>query len=839
MAKQKDRQQLSFDLETNVIETPLDVALPRSMMLYSEHVILERALPRVEDGLKPVQRRVLYTMYDLGIKPDSDHKKSARIVGDCLGKYHPHGDQSVYAAMVRLGQDFVMRNVLVDGQGNFGSIDGDSAAAMRYTEARLAPISMELLRDLDKKSIVQWNRNFDDTLEEPDVLPGRFPNLLVNGSTGIAIGLATNIPSHNLTEILDGCIAMLERPAIKLDELLEIIKGPDFPTGGFLVSNQDMIDMYETGRGRILTRGKMEVENADGGRQNIIISEIPYAANKGGIINRIYKLKEQKKANFDSVVGVDDESDRKGMRIVVRLKKGTDALKMLDSLYKNTDLECYFHANMVAIAKGKPKQLGLIPMLKYYLEFQRKVILKRSQHDITIAKNREHILEGYQIVIPEIDEVIRIIRGSASKTEAKKNLKERFELSNAQADAVLAIPLGNINKMDVGKFIEELASLKKQIAKLSKIIGSVKEQDRVVAEEMVDIRDRFRTKRLTTIIGDVSEIDVATFDPNKKVSKRGYVSVGCDGDIKLLSSRNYLTATRDLVDKGKESISKEAILVEPESETLVFGNKGNCYKLDTQKLEEKLWDEHGQTLEEIYGETAKDEKIVNMINYSTENNDLNDVEVFCYTKKGIVKRTTLENYKVNRETYQYMKLNEDDEVIGVEIVQPEATILYVSSDGQCVNAETNEIPLQGRIAGGVIVMNLNEGEHAVYAGQASVEFGVTNEGTAAYVPLGEIVLVTDNGKGKRVIASEFYPMRRNRKGLRIIDVYKENTKVIFASKVLESFDIAFVDENNNVKSINTEDIRIEGKDTKGSVLVTKTPIKEVHAHYEDVKEFNY
>lgn len=833
----RDRDQLSFDLEpNNIIEVPIDEAIPRSMMLYSEHVILERALPRVEDGLKPVQRRILYTMYDLGIKPDTDYKKSARIVGDCLGKYHPHGDQSVYDAMVRLGQDFNMRNVLVDGQGNFGSIDGDSAAAMRYTEARLAPLSMELLRDIDKKSIIDWKRNFDDTLQEPDVLPGRFPNILVNGSDGIAIGLATKIPSHNLTEVLDGCIAMIERPNIKLEELIEIIKGPDFPTGGFLVSNEEMISAYETGKGRILLRGKMEIENTDGGRQNIIISEIPYPTTKATIVKRIYDLKGNKKHGFDDVVDVDDESDRKGMRIVVRLKKGSDATKMLNAIYKNTTMECYFHANMVAIASGRPKQMGLIQILKYYLEFQRKVILRRSQHDIGVARTREHILEGYQIVFPDIDEVIRIIRASSSRAEAKKGLREKYELSSAQADAVLAIPLGSINKLDVEKFMEELAALQKLIAKLAKIIGSVREQDKVIIEEMKEIRDRYRTKRLTTIINDVSEIDITAYDPTQKASRRCYISIGALGDIKQLSSRNYLTANREISDKGFESISREVVLVEPGSETLIFGSLGNCYKLDTQKVQERLWDEKGQSLEEIYGEVGKGEKVVSMISYMPEDNDKLDKEVFTYTKNGMVKRTSFENYIVNRETYQYMRLADGDEVIGVEIALPDATILYVSSDGQCVNSETNDIPLQGRIAGGVIVMNINEGERAVYAGQADVEYGFTNDGEAAFMPLGEIVLVADNGKGKRVIASEFYPMKRNRKGLRIMDVYNESAKVIFARKVLDSFDVVFVDEYNNVKSINTEDIRIEGKDTKGSFLVSGSKLKAVFAHYEDMTE---
>lgn len=834
MAKDK---QLSFELFSNVIETPIEQAIPRSMMVYSEHVILDRALPRIEDGLKPVQRRILFTMYNLGMKPNGDYKKSARIVGDCLGKYHPHGDQSVYDAMVRMGQDFSMRNVLVDGQGNFGSIDGDVAAAMRYTEVRLAPLSMELLRDLDKKSVVDWNRNFDDTLEEPDVLPGRFPNILVNGASGIAIGLATNIPSHNITEVIDGCIALLERPQIKLEEMLEIIKGPDFPTGGFLVAGKDMFDMYETGRGKVLLRGKLEIENTDGGKQNIIVTEIPFPANKRGIIARVYKLKEDKKPLFDNIIDVDDESDRNGMRIVVRLKKGADAIKIFDLLYKETDLECNFNTNMVVIANGKPRQLGLISILKYYLEYQRKVVYRRSLYDINVAKAREHILDGYSIIMPAIDEVIAIIRNSSNKNDAKKNLRDRFELTNTQADAILAIQLGNINKMDVAKFNEELLELKKEIARLSKIIASVKEQDRVVKEELVEIRDNYKTKRLTTVINDLADIDINSYDPTKRTSKKCFAVVDLEGGVKIVSSRNYLSSNREIEYNSAKAIAKDLVQIEPNFESLIFGDKGYCYKLDGQKVKEKLWDERGDSLKDIFGEIPiPDEKAINILTFNPEDQEFLEKEVYSFTKLGYVKRTSLKNYIVNRDSFQYMKIADDDEIIGVEVRKENSTILYVSSDGQCVNSETSDIPVQGRIAGGVIVMNLNEGQKAVYASQATVEKVEDKDGLETYMPLGEIIVLTEKGVGKRVIASEFPPMRRNRKGIRIIDVYNDQAKVVFASKVLDPIDVVFVDDENKIKKVNSEDIRIEGKDTKGKQLISGMKISKICVHKDDAQE---
>ncbi|MBO7177796.1 MAG: DNA gyrase subunit A, partial [Clostridia bacterium] len=490
MARAKGTQ-LTLNLENNVLEKSIELVMPESMMIYSEHIILDRSLPRVEDGLKPVQRRILYTMHNLKMGPQSEYKKSARIVGDCMGKYHPHGDSSIYGAMVRMAQDFNMRMPLVDGQGNFGTAMGDGPAAMRYTEARLEALTMELLRDIDKNT-VSWSKNFDDTLDEPDILPGRFPNLLVNGATGIAIGFSMNIPPHNLTEVIDGCIALIDDPKMKLEELLTIIKGPDFPAGGFLLGGPDLHNMYATGQGKVVLRGRAEIEN-EGSSQNIVITEVPWGINpKEKIIKRIYELREKNKDLYGNVVDVFDESDGTGLRIVVKLKKGEDAVRVLDGLYKNTDLQCNYPVNMVAIADGKPRQLGLIPMLKYYLNYQKSVIYKRSKYDLGVAEKRAEVLEGYRIIMPNIDEVIAIIRGAATRAEAKGKLRERFALSDAQAEAILSLQLGNINKLDVKKFENELEELNKQIAELTKIIASDREQFKVVKKELQEIRDKYK-----------------------------------------------------------------------------------------------------------------------------------------------------------------------------------------------------------------------------------------------------------------------------------------------------------------------------------------------------------
>lgn len=830
MARQK-----AFDLRENtvenIVEKSLEQVLPESMLLYGEYVILDRALPRVEDGLKPVQRRILYTMHELKMFPDAAFKKSARVVGECLGKFHPHGDSSVYDAMVRMAQDFNMRMPLVKGHGNFGSMDGDPAAAMRYTEVKLEALATELLRDLDKDT-VKWNKNFDDTLDEPDVLPGRFPNLLVNGAKGIAIGLATSIPTHNLTEVIDGCIALIDNPRLPLRELLKIIKGPDFPTGGFLLGGEDIYQVYETGKGKLVVRGKMDIEN-EGDRQNIIISEIPFTATKDAIQKKIYDLKEKKKDGYVNVTEVADESDRNGMRIVVRLKKGEDAVKLLNHLYKDTDLQSNFNVNMVAIAKGKPKQMGLIEILKYYLEFQKDVIYRRSRYEIGIAEKRAAILEGFLTVMPAIDEVIALIRAAATRAEAKVKLKERFELTDVQADAILSLQLGNINRLDVTKFENELKDLRGKLAKLRKIVGSTAEQYRVVRAELEEIRDRYKTKRLTTIIDSLDEVEVKAYDPTKRTAKRCVAAIDSEGRVKHLSTRNYVSANRDLESSGYDGLTVSLADVNPGAEALIIGNLGNCYKFSGDRIKECRWNDRGVALHDAYPGVAENEKAVCLLVPTEE--EIEQADLYLYTKSGMVKKSSVKSCIVGKDAYQIIALKPDDEVIGCEIVRDNATILFVTSDGQCVNSLTDDYPRQGRIAGGVIGVNLNEGERVVFAGQAVVEPEFSpEEEKIVYYPVGEIVVINDKGLGKKVLAREFNPIGRNRKGVRIMDVYGQDTKVIFASTVLEPYFIGLVTQDKEVEILDTENLRLENKNTKGKpVLRGKTLVRAVR-HKEEL-----
>lgn len=523
MAKKDERPPIATD--KNILTKSMDDVMHESMLPYAEHVILERALPRVEDGLKPVQRRILYTMLGLGNTPDKPHRKSARIVGDCLGKYHPHGDSSVYDAMVRMAQDFNMRAPLVDGHGNFGSIDGDSAAAMRYTEARMTPLALELLRDIDKDT-VKFSLNFDDTEKEPDVLPGRFPNLLVNGANGIAVGLATAIPPHNFAETIDAVIAQMEKPDISLDELMQIIPCPDFPTGGYILASDEIRAAYETGRGKLTVRAKCHIEEQKNGKKLIVATEMPYQVNKARALEGILKITQEKKAMFAGVSDIRDESDRMGMRAVIEVKKDADAGKILQYLYKYSDLQVTFGVNMVAIAEGKPQQLGLKDMLRYYIAHQEDVVTRRTRFDLDAAMKREHILNGLSIAVMNIDEVIAIIRASKTPKIAREALMKRFELTEIQAQAILDLRLQRLTNLELLAIEKEHKNILKTIKELNAILASPQRLHQVIKGELGEIREKYAKPRMTEIINaepviEVNEAEIAAVDVSVAISADG------------------------------------------------------------------------------------------------------------------------------------------------------------------------------------------------------------------------------------------------------------------------------------------------------------------------------
>ncbi len=800
----------------NLFVTPLEEVLPSAMLPYAEFVILDRALPRVEDGLKPVQRRILYTMYEMGLTPDKPHKKSARIVGDCMGKYHPHGDSSVYDAMVRMAQDFNMGRTLVNGHGNFGSVDGDPAAAMRYTEARLEPLALELLRDLDKNT-VPFSLNFDDSLKEPDMLPGRFPNLLVNGASGIAVGLATNIPPHNLGEVIDGVVAYIDHPNIKFNEMLRYIPAPDFPTGGYIIANE-LNQAYKTGKGRILIRAKVRVEDGEGDKKNIVITELPYQVNKSTLLRKIADLREEKKEQLAAISRVSDESDRDGIRAVIEVRPDGDVNKILKILYKYTDLEVTFGMNMVAIAGGKPMLMGLMDIIRYYVNYQREVVLRRTKFDLAAAKERCHILEGLIIAVRNIDEVVKIIKNAESTADARDKLRKRFSLSEKQAQAILDLRLARLTKLEVYKLEEELKRLKELIEKLTAIVNSQKKQLEVVKEEILEIKKKYKTPRKSVLVFSEDEAEAERAD----VKEPGVQSVACitaDGRLKCVTERNFNSSNKIIGPNSKlSSVVVKHIRLLSDEQMLVISDYGNCYRIYGEAVGCKFSDQ-GFRLCELHEDAAEDEKPVALFRAEVGNGNL-----LFITEKGMLKKTAWAEYAVGKSVFQGIRLNDGDKLL---YVQPDAdeegvTVFFVTQDGMCLNAKKDDIPVQGRVSGGVKGINLREGDRVVFASQIDGE--------------GEIVIATSESRFKRVIAAQIDPLPRYRKGVQIASL--KGAKVIFANYVTVPYMLAVVTQDDTMTELSTEEIPIDATNTRGRTLKgVKWKAQEVYAmRYREAEE---
>ena len=797
-------KQIKLDLSeadgSGIILTTLEAVLHNSMIPYTEHVVLDRALPRVEDGLKPVQRRILYTMLELGLQPDKQFRKSARIVGDCMGKYHPHGDSSVYDAMVRMAQPYLLREPLVLGHGNFGSIDGDSAAAMRYTEAKLTPLAMELLRDLDKNTI-RWMLNFDDTLKEPTMLPGRFPNLLVNGAYGIAVGVATNIPPHNLSEVIEGVIAYIDNPKISLDEMMKIIKGPDFPTGGIIIAGDELKEAYRTGKGKIIIRAKTHIEEK-GDKKSIVITEVPYQTNKAAILQKIAELREENKNILSGIVEIRDESDRTGMRAVIRLKKEANENYILEHLFKQTQLQVTFGINMVAIAGGKPRQMGLMEIISYYVEYQREIIFRRTKFELDQAKDRAHILEGLLIAIKNIDEVIKIIKTSASVSEAKLRLRSKFVLSEKQAQAILDMRLARLVNLEVNKLKEELAELKIRIAELTKIYESKRLQLQVVKTELGEIKRKFKNPRKSTFDKKLQIEEVKTKVKSEPIIMESEVILGvtASGNIKSIPLKNYTLAQKEVSETTTiEHIHTQLLKVKNTQKVLIFTNKGNCCKTVAGNIPESKWKEKGNLLKTVDKKIASDEKVIKLFVLPEK---FDDKELIFFTTDGMVKRSKFEEYDIAKAYFQAIKLKEGEEVVDVQEYQEKGSILFVSKQSMVLNFEKTDIPVQGRVSGGVKGMNLDQGDSVLYATQVDKS--------------GFLTILTDKGVGKRISVAEFGLSARYRKGLRSISLGGKG-KLIYAEFDYEKPSIA-VSSNDKFKQLS--EVPILSRISDGKQLVT-------------------
>ena len=787
--------------EKGIIFSSLDEVLKNSMIPYAENVILDRALPRVEDGLKPVQRRIIYAMYEMGLTPDKPHKKCAKIVGEVLGKYHPHGDSSVYGALVHLAQDFNMRMPLIDGQGNFGTVDGDSAAAYRYTESRLQDLSLELVRDIEKNT-VDFALNFDDTQEEPQTLPGRYPNLLVNGATGIAVGLATNIPPHNLTEVINGTIAYIDNPKISLKEMMTHIKAPDFPTGGYVIVGEELEEAYKTGRGKIKIRARVNVEKDTGEKKNLVISELPYQVNKSTLLKKIYELKEERKELLGGISEVVDESDRNGMRAVIKLKKDADEKAILAYLYKNTDLEISFGINIVAIANGKPCQLGLLDIISYYVNYQREVVLRRSKFDLERAKERAHILEGLIVAVKNIDEVIKIIKGAENTADARAKLRERFSLSEIQASAILDLRLARLTKLEVFKLEEELAGLKKLIDELTVIIGSKQKQMQVVKSELNSVKKKYGDDRRSNLIVGGKELEIESVEKELKQVDDLVVAFTEGKMFKKMTARNFKSSDKTVKENAvAEDFIKFYVNAKSDQTLLAFTNLGNCCKIDLEIAPECRFRDKGSKFSDVCKEVARNEYPVAFFAVDQEN--LPQGNLLFFTKDGMIKKTEWQEYNLIKPYYQAIKLKDNDFLVAVEQDREETTIAFITKQGLSLNALKDDIPLQGRVAGGVKGINLNKGDSIVFLSQIDEE--------------GEFVIVTDAGFYKRVLVSEIEPMARYRKGVKIVELGKDGS-VVYADVVKQPFNIAVIDLLKVAFTVNTEDIGIENRTTKGKTL---------------------
>ena len=790
--KKKDKDNRGMIRTEEIIQKTMEDVMHDSMIPYSEHVILERALPRVEDGLKPVQRRILFTMHELGNTHDKPHRKCARIVGDCLGKYHPHGDSSVYDALTRMAQPFVMRAMLVDGHGNFGSIDGDSPAAMRYTEARMTELAMVMLQDIDKDT-VDFHLNFDDTQKEPDLLPGRYPNLLVNGASGIAVGLATNIPPHNLGEVIDGCVALIDQPDMTTQELMRYIPAPDFPTGGILAGDSELVQAYETGRGKLQVRAKVHIEKGNAGRSLIVMDEVPYQVNKAALLEKILRLSEEKKSLLSGIYDIRDESDRMGMRAVVELKKDVDPDKLLKVLYKYSDMQVTFGVNMVAIAGGKPVQMGLKRMLEYYIGHQKNVVTRRTRYELAQAEARAHILEGLIIAVDNLDKVIRLIRSSKTPKEAKDKLIARFSLTAIQAQAILDMRLQRLTNLEVVSLKEEYAQLVKRIANLKAILKSEKKLLAVIKKELGEIRERFADARRTEIVPSFESIVI---EEETAAPDEARVLLTRNGFIKRMQPKlcEKALATGEFNDPPVQVIDCMT-----DEKLLFFTDLGYCYPVTVEQIPEARAKERGLPPGGLLAGLEKDEKLIALLPAGKWQG-----EVLLATERGMIKRTALEDLNVRKSRYACIGLKGEDRLLAAMNPAGQESVLLITQGAMAIHFAVEDVSLIGRTAAGVKSITLAPDDKVAFVFLHNSE--------------GEVILASDLGYLKRCLLIDFERQARGGKGVRCMNLLKNgaNGKMIAgALMVTDPYDFSIVQKSGLLTTFNTEDVAIETKSGKG------------------------
>lgn len=788
-----------------IIPVAIEDELKSAYIDYSMSVIVSRALPDVRDGLKPVHRRVLYGMSDLGLTHNKSYKKSARIVGEVLGKYHPHGDSSVYDTMVRMAQPWSLRYPLVDGQGNFGSMDGDSPAAMRYTEARLERISDELLADIGKET-VDFRLNFDDTLEEPIVLPAKVPHLLINGASGIAVGMATNMLPHNLSESVDGVVATIEDPDIDVDGLMQHMKGPDFPTGGIIYGVDGIKEAFATGRGRIVVRGRAEIEADSKGREKIIISEIPYQVNKASLVAKIADLVHEEK--ITGISDIRDESDRRGLRIVVDIKRDAISNVVLSKLFKYTPLQSSYGVNNIALVNGRPKLLTLKEIIQEFIKFRIEVVVRRTQYDLRKAEERAHILEGLLIALDHIDEVIELIRASKTVEDARNGLMKKFELSELQAKAILDMRLQKLVGLEREKLQAEYDDLQEKIAYYNSILASEDMQKEVVKEELQEVKEKYGDERRTDITFAEGEISIEDMIPNEEV----VVTISHLGYIKRTKIDEYRIQGRGgRGSRGSKTRDEDFIehlfIGHNHNYLLLFTEQGKCYWLRVYEIPEASKTATGRVIQNVIN-LPKDDKVKAYINVEDLHDEafLNSRNVIFATKKGIVKKTSLEAFSRPRTNgIIAININEDDQLLEVKLTTGDNQILLANRKGRAIRFEEKKVRTMGRTATGVKGMTLDDKKDEVI-GMICVEPDNTTD---------TILVISEKGNGKRTEVDEYRLTNRGGKGVKTMNITKKTGDVIALKSVAEGDQLMITNESGIVIRIAVSDIRVMGRATQG------------------------
>ena len=795
--------------EENIFDKIQEVDLKKTMessyIDYAMSVIAARALPDVRDGLKPVQRRILYSMIELNNGPDKPHRKCARIVGDTMGKYHPHGDSSIYEAMVKLAQEWNTRYKLVDGHGNFGSVDGDGAAAMRYTEARLSKISMEMLADINKDT-VDFAPNFDETEKEPMVLPSKFPNLLVNGTSGIAVGMATNIPPHNLREIINAVVKIIDNRVLEdreteMEELLDIVKGPDFPTGAQILGTQGIEEAYRTGRGKIKVRAITNIEPMQNGKQRIVITELPYMVNKARLIEKIADLVKDKK--IEGITEIRDESDRTGMRVVIELKRDCNANVLLNQLYKHTQLQDTFGVIMLALVNNEPKVLNLYQMLYYYLEHQKEVVTRRTKYELNKAQERAHILQGLMIALDHIDEVISIIRSSKNVQEAKDRLIQRFELTDAQAQAIVDMRLRALTGLEREKIESELRELMEKIKELEAILADGKILLKTIKEELLIVVEKFGDERRTSIGYDEEEIDLEDMIKRETtviaMTKLGY--------IKRMTVNNFKSQHRG--GKGikgmqtlEEDYIEDLVMTTTHHYVLFFTNKGRVYRLKAYEIPESSRTTRGTAIINLL-QLQPDENITALI---TLKDYKRGKYLFMTTKNGLVKKTDISEYQnIRKSGLTAINLREGDELIEVKATDNKHDVILVTKHGMCIRFKETDVRCTGRNSMGVIGMNLSEGDEVV-----GMQLDTQGE---------DLLIVSENGMGKRTSLDEFTPQHRGGKGVKCYKILEKTGNVVGFKAVNEENEIMLITTQGIIIRLEVNKISELGRITSGVKLI--------------------